>query len=129
MSTEAERARALRNYHARKKLKGGPHHRTPSEVARDEGVTDLSRRMLARAKADGLDDSHVVPTLARSFDFATAGFTATPQTVSVARFFAEWRDARKAWRDYSGETILATPALEGLAGGLLGHIAEKGRAA
>lgn len=68
--------------------------------------TDLAEKMLARANADNLPEAHSLRTNAVEFDTATRGFFAEPRSVTVASFMRAWARARKAWCEYSGESLL-----------------------
>lgn len=68
--------------------------------------TDLSKKMRSRADADGLPADHHLRTLADAFDASTKGFYAQPQTVTTGIFMRDWTRARRAWCDYSGESLL-----------------------
>ena len=47
---------------------------------------ELTRRMVARADADGLPADHELRVKAQAFDQAAVGFYADPQTVPVQSF-------------------------------------------
>lgn len=68
--------------------------------------TDLAKKMLARADADGLADDHPLRVKAVAFDEASVAFYSGQQTVDVRTFTAHWCRARRAWSDYSGEPLL-----------------------
>ena len=68
--------------------------------------TELTRRMVARADADGLPADHELRVKAWAFDQAAVGFCADPQTVPVQSFMGHWARARRCWCDYSGEPLL-----------------------
>lgn len=69
-------------------------------------MTDLSKKMIARADADGLSSDHPMRTKAEAFDKAADGFYASPQTVDVKTFMGHWARARRVWCDYSGDELV-----------------------
>lgn len=68
--------------------------------------TDLGIKMVARADKDNLPADHVIRTTAQEFEEKAIGFWAEPQTCAAKSFLGAWARARKAWREYSGESIL-----------------------
>lgn len=68
--------------------------------------TTLSAKMIAYADAQGFPPNHEMRTAAARFEEGTAGFYATPQTCTVASFFACWAKARRIWCKYSGEELI-----------------------
>jgi hypothetical protein len=68
--------------------------------------TDLSKKMLARAEADGLPTDHDMRTRAEEFNEATHGFYGDPQTCDIKKFMGCWSRARRTWCDYTGEVLV-----------------------
>jgi len=69
-------------------------------------VTDIAKKMRARADADELPDDHPLRVAADAFDAAMPGFHGEPQITTVQQFMGAWARARKAWCDYSGEALI-----------------------
>lgn len=69
-------------------------------------MTDLSKKMIERADADGLPPDHLMRTKAEAFDKAADGFYADPQTVDVKTFMGHWARAKRVWCDYSGDELV-----------------------
>ena len=68
--------------------------------------TELGRKIVARADADGLPADHELRVKGAAFDKAAAGFYGEPQTYDAKAFFGHWARARKAWCDYTGDPLL-----------------------
>jgi hypothetical protein len=68
--------------------------------------TELAKRMVARADADGLGADHQLRDLATKFEAAAVGFYSEPQTVTVKSFMGAWARARRAWCNYTGEPLI-----------------------
>jgi hypothetical protein len=66
-----------------------------------DNQTDLSRRVRERADADKLAADHSLRTLADQFDAAVAA-----QPPDVKRWLGCWARLRRAWCEYSGESLL-----------------------
>lgn len=69
-------------------------------------ITELGRKITARADADGLPVDHDLRAKGAAFDQAAAGFYGEPQTCDVKAFFGHWARARRAWSDYTGEPLI-----------------------
>lgn len=68
--------------------------------------TELAQRMIARAHKDGLPKDHEMNVLAVKFEDAASGFYGSPQTVDVKTFMGHWARARRAWSNYTGESLV-----------------------
>lgn len=68
--------------------------------------TELARKMIDRANADGLPIGHELRTKAMLFENAAKGYWADPQTVPVQSFMGIWARARRAWCNYTGEPLI-----------------------
>ena len=69
-------------------------------------MTALAEQMLARAEQDGLAEDHPLRVLGKAFSKACSGFYADPQTVTVKQFMGHWARARRAWCEYTGESLI-----------------------
>lgn len=68
--------------------------------------TNLAKRAIARADKDRLSEDHPVRVTAIAFEEAAKGFFSEPQTVNIKKFMGCFARARKAWCEYSGESLL-----------------------
>ncbi|WP_110665162.1 hypothetical protein [Salinicola halophilus] len=68
--------------------------------------TELGSQMVARADADDLSADHELRERAEQFENAAAGFFASEQTVNVRQFAGAWARARRAWSNYTGESLV-----------------------
>ena len=87
----------------------GRHERVNRGNAFEAQMTDrqeLAPRMIAKADADHLGADHPLRTLAAELDEATRRFFSVPQTCDVRRFVSCWARARRAWCEYTGESLL-----------------------
>jgi hypothetical protein len=62
--------------------------------------------MVERANADKLPQDHELRKKAEEFEEAAIGLNATPQTCGIKKFMGCWARARKAWCNYSGESLI-----------------------
>ena len=69
-------------------------------------MTDLAKKMRAKADEDRLPPDHELRVTADAFDITAAGFYASGQTKTVQQFMGTWARARKCWCDYSGEQLI-----------------------
>lgn len=69
-------------------------------------VTELGKKMVARADRDKLPENHPLRTLAAEFDDASAKYLANPQKMGVRAFMGFWARARKAWCQHTGDALL-----------------------
>jgi len=75
-------------------------------VSQQQAGKDLSVRMRERADADKLPADHELRTHADKLDAAVDGFFGQPQTMQVAQFVGTWARCRRAWCNYSGESLI-----------------------
>lgn len=69
-------------------------------------ATDLATRMRSRAEVDSLAADHPLRVLADKYDRAAEGFFSPEGTVKVEIFMGSWARARRAWCDYTGESLI-----------------------
>lgn len=69
-------------------------------------TTELATRMLAAADENNLPKDHELRTKAQAFDEAALGYYGDPQTCDARKFMGCWARARRAWCEYSGESLI-----------------------
>lgn len=73
------------------------------------GQPDLDKRMVLRADKDGLPPDHVLRVRARELDEATTKLLdgePDPDMAKAKRSLGCWARARRAWSEYTGESLL-----------------------
>lgn len=76
-------------------------------ATRDQASRDpLWTQMRELADAHELPADHELRQRAQEFEEATAGLYGEPQTVSAKAFLGAWARARRAWADYTGESLI-----------------------
>jgi hypothetical protein len=69
--------------------------------------TKLSSTVIARCDADNLPPDHDLRRLAKEFDEATAKMDINnAESDNTKRFLGAWARLRRAWCEYSGESLL-----------------------
>lgn len=68
--------------------------------------TTLGKRMIEAADKDGLPADHDFRLKAQAFEESVAGFFGEPQTMTVQQFMGHYARAKRAWCDYSGESLV-----------------------
>jgi len=66
-------------------------------------MSDLAKKMVSRADADGLPNNHNLRTLAAELDNAPP---LDGSVEAIKSLLGRWARARRAWCDYTGEDLV-----------------------